>query len=97
MKELALYGLRQGSTERWQEELLLGGLRATAERIEEVKVMAAKDGWHSFRVAEVDLSVPPDFGKAVLQPGTPLHGGPVTPRFRRTYKKALKSFRTFGS
>lgn len=63
MKELVLYGLPIGVTERWQEELLL--TNGTPERIEKVKTLASKDGFHSFRVAEIDLSIVPDFGKCV--------------------------------
>lgn len=60
-KETVLYGLPKGATERYEEVLLL--TNATAELIERVKVLAAKDGFHSFRVATIDLSVPPDFTK----------------------------------
>jgi hypothetical protein len=63
MKETLLYGLPPGSTERYQEVLLL--TNATAEKIERVKVLAARDGFHSFRVAVVDLSVAPDFTKVL--------------------------------
>lgn len=63
MKETVLYGIPKGETERYTEVLLL--TNATPEKIERVKVLAAKDGFHSFRVAVIDLSVPPDFTKAV--------------------------------
>lgn len=59
MKETVLYGLPKGATERYEEVLLL--TNATPETIEKVKVLAAKDGFHSFRTAEIDLSKPPDF------------------------------------
>lgn len=59
MKETLLYGLPKGETERYTEVLLL--TNATPAKIEKVKVLAAKEGFHSFRVAEIDLSVPPDF------------------------------------
>jgi hypothetical protein len=61
--ETILYGIPAGATERYAEVLLL--TNATPEQIEKVKALAAKDGFHSFRVAEVDLSVPPDFTKCV--------------------------------
>lgn len=61
--ETLLWGLPKGATERHEEELLL--TNATPELIERVKVLAAKDGFHSFRVATIDLSVAPDFVKAV--------------------------------
>jgi hypothetical protein len=63
MKETVLYGLPKGATERYEEVLLL--TNATPELIEKVKTLATKDGFHSFRVAEIDLSVPPDFAKGV--------------------------------
>ena len=61
--EIVLYGLPKGETERYTEVLLL--TNATAESIERVKVLAARDGFHSFRVAEIDLSIPPDFSKVL--------------------------------
>ena len=61
--ETVLYGLPKGATERYEEVLLL--TNATPEKIERVKVLATRDGFHSFRVAEIDLSVAPDFTKAV--------------------------------
>ncbi len=53
-KETLLYGLPKGATERHEEVLLLSN--ATPEKIAKVKVMAARDGFHSFRVAEMNLS-----------------------------------------
>ena len=61
--ETVLYGLPKEATERYEEVLLL--TNATPEKIERVKVLATRDGFHSFRVAEIDLSVAPDFTKAV--------------------------------
>lgn len=63
MKEVVLYGIPKGKTERYDEVLLL--TNATPEKIVRVKVLAAKDGFHSFRTATIDLSTPPDFSKAV--------------------------------
>lgn len=63
LKEVVLYGIPKGKTERYDEVLLL--TNATPEKIARVKVLAAKDGFHSFRAATVDLSVPPDFTKVV--------------------------------
>lgn len=62
--EMVMYGLPKGATERWEEELLL--TEANEAKIEKVKVLAAKDGFHSFRVAKIDLSVAPSFGANVL-------------------------------
>ena len=63
VKETILYGIPKGATERYEEVLLL--TNATPEKIEQVKVLASRDGFHSFRVAVVDLSVPPDFARSV--------------------------------
>ena len=60
--ETVLYGKRQGE-EDWQEELLL--TNATPETIERVKILAAKDGFISFRVATINLSIVPDFAKTI--------------------------------
>ena len=65
MTETILYGIPKGSTERYEEVLLL--TNATPAKIEQVKRLAARDGFHSFRVAHVDLSVAPDFTKAVAK------------------------------
>lgn len=63
MKETILYGIPKGETERYMEVLLL--TNATPEKIERVKALAARDGFHSFRVAVIDLSTPPDFTKTI--------------------------------
>lgn len=63
MKETVLYGIPRFRTERHDEKLLL--TNATPTKIEMVKKLAAKDGFHSFRVAEIDLNEVPDFSKAV--------------------------------
>lgn len=57
--ETILYGKRKDAAEDWHEEILL--TNATPELIEKVKALAAKDGFHSFRVATIDLDVAPDF------------------------------------
>ena len=60
--ELIVYGLAKAATERWQEDLL--AVCKTSEQVERVKAAAAKDGFHSFRVAEY-RGGKPDFRKAV--------------------------------
>ncbi|HET9280352.1 MAG TPA: hypothetical protein VFR24_00120 [Candidatus Angelobacter sp.] len=62
-KEIVLYGIPKGSTERYDEVLLL--TNGTPETIEKVKALASKDGFHSFRVATIDLTTPPDFSKTI--------------------------------
>ena len=61
--ETVLYGLPKGAAERYEEVLLL--TKATPDRIQRVKILAAQDGFHSFRIAKIDLTVAPDFTKAV--------------------------------
>jgi hypothetical protein len=61
--ETLLYGIPKGATERYEEVLLL--TKATPEKIERVKELATRDGFHSFRVAQIDLSTPPDFRKTL--------------------------------
>jgi hypothetical protein len=63
--ETVLYGIPKGETERYTEALLL--TNATPELIEKVKVLAARDGFHSFRVATIDLSSVPDFGRTIAR------------------------------
>lgn len=62
-KEIVLYGLPRGATERYEEVLLL--TNATPEKIKKAKELATKDGFHSFRTAVIDLDKPPDFKKTV--------------------------------
>ncbi len=62
-KETVLYGLPKRATERYEEVLLL--TNATPEKIRKVKALATRDGFHSFRVAVIDLTVIPDFKKTV--------------------------------
>jgi len=47
--EYVMWGLPKHSTERYDEVLLLS------------KELASKDGFHSFRIAAIDLSKAPDF------------------------------------
>ena len=63
MIEQIMYGIPKGETERYTEVLLLSN--ATEEKIARVKELAAKDGFHSFRIAKVDLGTAPNFAKAV--------------------------------
>jgi len=55
-----LYGVRLGN-EDWQEEILC----TQPKLFEEVKILASKDGFYRFRVAEINLTEKPDFRKAV--------------------------------
>jgi hypothetical protein len=62
--ETVLYGKRKDvSPDDWREELLL--TNATPELIERVKTLATKDGFHSFRVAQIDLGIAPNFANTI--------------------------------
>jgi hypothetical protein len=62
--EYVLYGIPKGETESYMEVILLSDA-SDSVRVEKVKAIAAKDGFHSFRVAKIDMTVRPDFTKAV--------------------------------
>ena len=62
--EYAMWGLPKGSTERYDEVLLLSGA-SDYRRVEKVKELATRDGFHSFRIAAIDLDAPPDFARTV--------------------------------
>jgi hypothetical protein len=57
MREILLYGLRQGETERYTEVLLATNCKNDAD-IEKVKTVAGKDGFHSFRIAYYNGEAP---------------------------------------
>ena len=58
--EMVLYGVKAGD-EDWQEQIL----STAPENFKRIKELAAKDGFGRFRVARIDLTAPPDFGKTV--------------------------------
>lgn len=60
--EFLLYGIPKGETERYTESLL--AVRATLASAESVKAIAAKDGFHSFRIAGFNGDAP-DFIAAI--------------------------------
>ena len=58
MKKLTLlYAIPKGETERYMEDIISSQCE-TPEQIEAMKARASKDGWHSFRVAISDGSMP---------------------------------------
>lgn len=63
-KEILVYALRAGETERYTEDLISSRC-ANAADDEKVKAAARKDGWHSFRVATFTNGELPDFIKSV--------------------------------
>ena len=63
--ELVLWGRPKGKKDALHEQVLLAGPNATPANVEKVKVLAAKDGWHSFRVVKMNMSEKPDFAKGV--------------------------------
>lgn len=62
--EYVMWGIPKGETERYTEVLLLSDA-SDPRRVECVKELAARDGFHSFRIAAIDLRIAPDFGKSV--------------------------------
>ncbi len=58
--ETVLYGVKIGD-EDWQEQIITTNPKA----IESAKAWAKANGFDRLRVAKIDLSVPPDFRKAV--------------------------------
>jgi hypothetical protein len=54
--EMVLWGLPKGETDALYQVVLL--TNGTHEKIARVKVLAARDGFHSFRVQHLDGSVP---------------------------------------
>jgi hypothetical protein len=65
--EILIYGLKQGETRDYMEDLLAcfkDGAN-TAANIERVKEAASAAGFHSFRVAGFVPGTKPDFAKAV--------------------------------
>ena len=62
--EYVLWGLPEGSNDALDQKILATRL-PNPEAADKIKVIAGKDGWHSFRIQKLDLSTPPDFAKAV--------------------------------
>ena len=66
MKEILIYGLKQGESRRYMEALLANFPKTdnAASNIEKVKAAASAEGYHSFRVATYNGEAP-NFAKAV--------------------------------
>jgi hypothetical protein len=86
-KEMVLFGVRHGD-EDWQEVVL----STQPERFEEVKAMAARDGWGRFRVATIDLTTSPDFRKTIM--GAAFRGQKDSNDVLRELEEVLKTGRT---
>lgn len=67
MKEILIYGLAQGETRDYMEELLacFKADANAAANIEKVKAAASAHGFHSFRVTGFDPRTAPNFVAAV--------------------------------
>jgi len=65
--EILIYGLKQGETRDYMEDLLacFPVTSEAASNIERVKEAASAAGFHSFRVAGFVPGTKPDFAKAV--------------------------------
>lgn len=62
--EFILWGLPRESHDAIDQVILATRL-PNVEAAEKIKVIAAKDGFHGFRVQNLDLSIPPDFTKTL--------------------------------
>jgi hypothetical protein len=65
--EILIYGLKQGETRDYMEDLL-GCFQVTdkaQQNIERVKAAASAQGFHSFRIAGFVPGTKPNFAKAV--------------------------------
>lgn len=62
-KEYVLWGLPKGETDALHSTILYTQGKTPAD-VERIKKLAARDGWHSFRVQVLDLSKGWDAGAA---------------------------------
>ena len=62
-REWVLWGLPKGETDPIHERILYTQARSEAD-VKRVQALAARDGWHSFRVQVLDLSKPFNAGAA---------------------------------
>lgn len=62
-REILLYGIPPGETERYTEALLATTCKTAAD-VERVKTVAGNAGYHGFRIAYFD-GLPPDFTKVL--------------------------------
>ena len=102
-KEWVLWGLPRGKRDSIHERILYTQAKSEAD-LERVKALAAKDGWHSFRVQTIDLSKPFNasaaFGRAVRE-GVE-HGDTPQPKpeyFRQPFSisgKIVQLYPVFG-
>ena len=67
MREVMVFGLRQGETERYTEELLAAfpNNHLAMHNVQAVQDAASRDGFHSFRVANWNGEAP-NFAAVVL-------------------------------
>lgn len=66
-RETVIWAIPAGKTDALDEQIMVGGMGLlSAANIERVKSAAGADGWHSFRVVTLDLSVAPEFGRKSL-------------------------------
>lgn len=72
-QEILIYGLKQGETRDYMEDLLacFPVTDKAAANIEKVKAAASADGFHSFRIAGFVPGTKPDFGRSLLSQSAP--------------------------
>lgn len=64
--ETVIWALPAGKHDRLYEQIMICN-RGPLSKADcaKVKAAAAKDGWHSFRVVQMDLNAKPDFSKSL--------------------------------
>lgn len=62
--EYVLWALPAGQTDRLHEQVLYTQAKTPADN-DRVAELAARDGWHGFRVQVLDLAARPDFAASV--------------------------------
>ena len=78
MNETVVWALPAGKADRLYEQIMICNRGVlTAADCAKVKAAASKDGWHSFRVVEMDLNAKPDFVKSLLGVTGDNHAGHV--------------------
>jgi len=67
MNETVIWALPSGKTDKLYEQILIcnRGVLSLADCVK-VKEAAGKDGWHSFRVVQMDVNEKPDFVKSLI-------------------------------
>ena len=64
--ETVIWGIPKGKKDRSEEILLYGGgKQLNQKQINIIKDLASKNGFHSLRIKNMDMSIKPDFSKVI--------------------------------